>query len=112
MIFDGFNTSNEVGRTEAVSTSRAYYTQAVAQDVALRAVEVYLEVLKRRELVTLARTTCKLTCASTIRLACATSAASAAPPTSTSPAPVAPWRKTTWTPPKSTWPMPRPTSSV
>lgn len=55
MIFDGFNTSNEVGRTEAVSTSRAYYTQAVAQDVALRAVEVYLEVLKRRELVTLAR---------------------------------------------------------
>jgi adhesin transport system outer membrane protein len=55
MIFDGFNTSNEVGRTEAVSTSRAYYTQAVAQDVALRAVEVYLEVLKRRELVTLAK---------------------------------------------------------
>lgn len=49
MIFDGFNTSNEVGRTKAVSTSRAYYTQAVAQDVALRAVEVYLEVLKRRE---------------------------------------------------------------
>ncbi|MDM3885414.1 TolC family outer membrane protein [Pseudomonas sp. BCRC 81390] len=55
MIFDGFNTSNEVGRTEAVSTSRAYYTQAVAQDVALRAIEVYLEVLKRRELVTLAK---------------------------------------------------------
>lgn len=55
MLFDGFNTSNEVGRTEAVATSRAYYTQAVAQDVALRAVEVYLEVLKRRELVTLAK---------------------------------------------------------
>ncbi|MBC3411963.1 MULTISPECIES: TolC family outer membrane protein [Pseudomonas] len=55
MIFDGFNTSNEVGRTEAVSNSRAYYTQAIAQDVALRTVEVYLEVLKRRELVTLAR---------------------------------------------------------
>ena len=29
--------------------------QAVAQDVALRAIEVYLEVLKRRELVALAR---------------------------------------------------------
>ncbi|MDV9033155.1 TolC family outer membrane protein [Pseudomonas sp. RAC1] len=55
MIFDGFNTSNEVGRTQSVATSRAYYTQAVAQDVALRAIEVYLEVLKRRELVTLAR---------------------------------------------------------
>ena len=55
MLFDGFNTSNEVGRTEAVSNSRAYYTQAIAQDVALRTIEVYLEVLKRRELVTLAK---------------------------------------------------------
>ena len=55
MLFDGFNTSNEVGRTEAVVNSRAYYTQAIAQDVALRTIEVYLEVLKRRELVTLAR---------------------------------------------------------
>ncbi len=55
MLFDGFNTPNEVGRTEAVVNSRAYYTQAIAQDVALRAIEVYLEVLKRRELVTLAK---------------------------------------------------------
>ncbi|MBM3105088.1 MULTISPECIES: TolC family outer membrane protein [Pseudomonas] len=54
MLFDGFNTPNEVGRTEAVVNSRAYYTQATAQSVALRAIEVYLEVLKRRELVTLA----------------------------------------------------------
>ena len=46
MIFDGFNTANEVGRTEAVANSRAYYTQAVAQDIALRTIEVYLEVLK------------------------------------------------------------------
>ncbi|MDD2050222.1 TolC family outer membrane protein [Pseudomonas putida] len=55
MLFDGFNTSNEVGRTEAVVNSRAYYTQATAQSISLRAVEVYLEVLKRRELVTLAK---------------------------------------------------------
>ncbi|MFB4392194.1 MULTISPECIES: TolC family outer membrane protein [unclassified Pseudomonas] len=55
MLFDGFNTSNEVGRTQAVATSRAYYTQATAESIALRAIEVYLEVLKRRELVTLAR---------------------------------------------------------
>ncbi|CAG8871299.1 Outer membrane efflux protein BepC [Pseudomonas fluorescens] len=55
MLFDGFNTSNEVGRTQAVVNSRAYYTQAIAQDVALRTIEVYLEVLKRRELVTLAK---------------------------------------------------------
>lgn len=54
MLFDGFNTPNEVGRTEAVVNSRAYFTQATAQSVALRAIEVYLEVLKRRELVTLA----------------------------------------------------------
>jgi adhesin transport system outer membrane protein len=55
LIFDGFATSNEVGRTEAVVDSRAYYTQAIAQDVALRAIEVYLEVLRRREAVTLAK---------------------------------------------------------
>ncbi|MBA1201504.1 TolC family outer membrane protein [Pseudomonas capeferrum] len=55
MLFDGFNTLNEVGRTEAVVNSRAYYTQAIAQDVGLRAIEVYLEVLKRRELVDLAK---------------------------------------------------------
>lgn len=55
MLFDGFNTANEVGRTQAAATSRAYYTQATAQTVALRAVEVYMEVLKRRELFTLAK---------------------------------------------------------
>jgi adhesin transport system outer membrane protein len=36
MLFDGFNTANEVGRTEAVANSRAYYTQATAETVALR----------------------------------------------------------------------------
>ncbi|WP_407315773.1 TolC family outer membrane protein [Pseudomonas sp. nanlin1] len=55
MLFDGFNTANEKGRTEATVNSRAYYIQGTAQDLALRAVEVYLEVLKRRELVTLAK---------------------------------------------------------
>lgn len=55
MLFDGFNTSNEVARTQAVANSRAYYVQATSQTVALRAIEVYLDVLKRRELVTLAK---------------------------------------------------------
>jgi len=55
MLFDGFNTPNEVGRTEAVVNSRAYYAQGTSQSLALRAIEVYLDVLKRRELVTLAR---------------------------------------------------------
>lgn len=55
MIFDGFNTANEVERTQGVVNSRAYYAQGTAQDLALRTIEVYLEVLKRRELVTLAK---------------------------------------------------------
>ncbi|RMQ42553.1 Type I secretion outer membrane protein, TolC [Pseudomonas cichorii] len=55
LLFDGFNTPNEVGRTKAVVNSRAYYVQGTSQSLALRAIEVYLEVLKRRELLTLAR---------------------------------------------------------
>ena len=55
MLFDGFNTSNEVQRTGAVVNSRAYYTRGTAESLALRTVEVYLEVLKRRDLLTLAK---------------------------------------------------------
>ena len=54
MLFDGFNTANEVGRTQAIVNSRAYYPRGTAESLALRTIEVYLEVLKRRELVTLA----------------------------------------------------------
>ena len=54
MLFDGFNTPNEVARTEAVVNSRAYYTLGTAEALALRTIEVYLDVLKRREMVTLA----------------------------------------------------------
>ncbi|SEM40288.1 outer membrane protein, adhesin transport system [Pseudomonas sp. ok272] len=54
MLFDGFNTSNEVGRTESVVNSRAYFTRGTAESLALRTIEVYLDVQKRRELVTLA----------------------------------------------------------
>jgi adhesin transport system outer membrane protein len=55
LLFDGFNTPNEVGRTKAVVNSRAYYVQGTSESLALRAIEVYLEVLKRRELLTLAK---------------------------------------------------------
>jgi adhesin transport system outer membrane protein len=55
MLFDGFSTKNEVGRTEAVANSRAYYLRGTSEDLALRAIEVYLEVLKRRELLDLAK---------------------------------------------------------
>ena len=55
MLFDGFNTPNEVARTKSVVDSRAYYVQGTSESLALRTVEVYLEVLKRRELVSLAQ---------------------------------------------------------
>lgn len=55
MLFDGFNTPNEVARTEATVNSRAYFVQGTAESLALRTVEVYLDVLKRREMVTLAQ---------------------------------------------------------
>ncbi|MBD9424737.1 TolC family outer membrane protein [Pseudomonas sp. PDM15] len=55
MLFDGFNTPNEVARTKSVVDSRAYYVQGTSESLALRTVEVYLEVLKRREMVTLAQ---------------------------------------------------------
>lgn len=55
MLFDGFNTPNEVARTEAVANSRAYYVQATAESLGLRTAEVYLDVLKRREMVDLAK---------------------------------------------------------
>ncbi len=55
MLFDGFNTPNEVARTEAVVNSRAYYVMGTSESLALRTVEVYLDVLKRREMVSLAQ---------------------------------------------------------
>ncbi len=55
MLFDGFNTPNEIARTEAVVNSRSYYIQGTGEDLALRTVQLYLEVLKRREMVDLAR---------------------------------------------------------
>lgn len=55
MLFDGFNTPNEVARTEAVVNSRAYRVLGTSESLALRTVEVYLDVLKRREMVDLAK---------------------------------------------------------
>ena len=112
MIFDGFNTANEVGRTEAVSTSRAYYTQAVAQDVALRAIEVYLEVLKRRELVALARNNLQAHLRVNDQIGLRNERGVGSTADLDQSAPAAPWQKITWTPPKWTWPTPRPTSSA
>ncbi|CAD5377253.1 Channel protein TolC [Pseudomonas sp. OF001] len=54
MLFDGFNTPNEVARSAAVVDSRAYRLLGTSESLALRTAEVYLEVLKRREMVALA----------------------------------------------------------
>jgi adhesin transport system outer membrane protein len=55
MLFDGFNTPNEVARTKAVVNSQAYRLLGTSESLALRTVEVYLDVLKRREMFELAR---------------------------------------------------------
>ncbi|HEY8330944.1 MAG TPA: TolC family outer membrane protein [Pseudomonas sp.] len=54
MVFDGFYTPNEVARNEAVVNSRAYRALGATESLALRTIEVYLDVLKRREMVALA----------------------------------------------------------
>lgn len=54
MVFDGFATSSEVGRQSAIVNSRAYGLLATSELIALDAVQVYLEVLRRQELVRLA----------------------------------------------------------
>ncbi|KAF1071338.1 MAG: Outer membrane efflux protein BepC [Pseudomonas citronellolis] len=55
MLFDGFNTPNEVRRNEANVNSKAFRVMGTAENAALRTVEVYLNVLEHRELVDLAR---------------------------------------------------------
>jgi len=52
-LFAGMSTWNEVDRQEARVRSGAYTIQATSEDTALKTVSVYLEVLRRQELVTL-----------------------------------------------------------
>lgn len=54
MLFDGFATSSEVGRTRAIVNARAYELLGNAERTGLRVVEVYLDVLRRQQLVALA----------------------------------------------------------
>src|SRR5690606_23129184 len=56
MVFDGFATAGEVGRQEATVNARAYSLKGSAERTALDVVQVYLDVLKREELVRLAET--------------------------------------------------------
>lgn len=54
MVFDGFATSNEVGRQQATVNARAYSLMDTSERTALDVAQVYLDVLSRREMVRLA----------------------------------------------------------
>jgi adhesin transport system outer membrane protein len=54
MLFDGFATRSEVARQRATVNARAYELQGSAERIGLAVVQVYLDVLKRQELVRLA----------------------------------------------------------
>ena len=55
MLWDGLGTRSEVERRRAISDAAAFKVHAAAEDVGLQAVDVYLDVLKNRELLTYAR---------------------------------------------------------
>lgn len=56
MLYDGSLTKNEVERQTARTDSRSHSVYSVAENTALQAVEAYLNVLRRQELVALAQT--------------------------------------------------------
>ncbi|WP_323760356.1 TolC family outer membrane protein, partial [Immundisolibacter sp.] len=55
MLFDGFFTKNEVARQKATLQAASFRVLAAAEDVGLRATQTYLDVLRRREQVALAK---------------------------------------------------------
>jgi len=56
MLFDGMETKNEVERQEARTNSRAFSVFSSAENTGLDAVDAYLNVLRRQNLVELAQT--------------------------------------------------------
>lgn len=55
MLFDGFATSSEVSRNEARLASAAHKLAATSEQIALKAAEAYLEVLRLQEIIILTR---------------------------------------------------------
>lgn len=55
MLWDGLGTRSEVERRRAISDAAAYRVHSTAEEVALEAVNAYLEVLKNQELVAYAK---------------------------------------------------------
>ena len=51
MLWDGLGTRAEVERRRAISDAAAYKVHSAAEDVALQAVDAYLDILKNKELV-------------------------------------------------------------
>jgi len=54
MIFDGFATPSEVKRNRGKVEAQAYHVNSTSQDIALRVTEVYIDVLRREELLVIA----------------------------------------------------------
>jgi adhesin transport system outer membrane protein len=55
MVWDGLGVKSEVDRRQAISDATAYKTYGTAEEIALQAIDAYLEVLKNREKVGYAR---------------------------------------------------------
>jgi outer membrane protein, adhesin transport system len=55
MVFDGFATQSEVGRQRATVNARAYELLGASERTALNVAQVYIDVLKRQEMVRLAQ---------------------------------------------------------
>lgn len=55
MLWDGLGTRSEVERRRSISDAAAYKVHSVAEEVALQAVDAYLDVLKNQELLAYAR---------------------------------------------------------
>jgi outer membrane protein, adhesin transport system len=55
MLFDGFGVRGEVDRRRAISESTAHRVYGTSEEIALQAIESYLDVLKNRELVSYAK---------------------------------------------------------
>lgn len=55
MLWDGFGVKSEVDRRRAISESSAHRTYGTAEEIALQAIEAYIDVLKNRELVSYAK---------------------------------------------------------
>ena len=55
MLFDGFEVKNSVNKHQYLVNSAAYKVQESSENIALLAAEVYLEILRRRQLVELSK---------------------------------------------------------